>query len=320
MKNISKSLILLFSIFCLELSAQKLQPDMNHISLPDEDWDLALNLDGFEVSKNSVSADGKAREILVGQENSLLNVSVFIEEADHAGDAIACRKFYWAKAEKSPLPKQNLKLYENNGMAFVEHDTKEYQGQKVNYHSMNIYLSKGTYWIDVHISKMSYKPEDQILFDNIVNSIKIESPKTKNETELFIFASQFFYQRNYKAAAKCYEPLLTDGRESFGKDLWRAIVDNLGMSYGLSGDLQNSKRVYEDAIKVDSNYPNFYYSLACTYAEMSDLDNTLKNLDLAFQNRSNVIDGEGFPDPKEDPSFKKYLKNDSFKKLLKKYN
>jgi tetratricopeptide (TPR) repeat protein len=321
MKHLKSILTYTLIFLCLVTSGQNIKADISNLSLPNIDWSLSLDLNNFEVSENNVSPDGNARQILANQESQALTVSVFIENADHDGNSVECRTFYWSQAEKSPLPKENLTQYEKNNIAFVEFDTKEFQGNKVDFHSMNAYLSTEGYWIDIHISKIGYKPEDKVLFDQIVNTIKIEKPKKRNVSELFIFGSQYYYQNNYKSAIMLYESILETEQEqiTIDKTIWRIVVDNLGMAYGISGDLQNSKRIFDYGIKNDPEYPNFYYSLACTYAEMSDLDNTLTYLELAFQKKENVISGEELPNPKEDPSFQKYIKDEKFKKLLKKY-
>ena len=44
----------------------------------------------------------------------------------------------------------------------------------------------------------------------------------------------------------------------------------------------------------------------------------LKNLDLAFERRANVLKGEQMPDPRADSSFEKYVRDADFERLVKK--
>ena len=55
------------------------------------------------------------------------------------------------------------------------------------------------------------------------------------------------------------------------KTLWYVLIDNLGMSYGITGDLQEAKETFDYGVSKDPTYPLFYYNLACTYAEMNDV-------------------------------------------------
>jgi hypothetical protein len=49
-------------------------------------------------------------------------------------------------------------------LPIMEHDTKKYNEQIVNSHSLNAYLSKNGYWIDIHISKVGFTKKDEKVF------------------------------------------------------------------------------------------------------------------------------------------------------------
>jgi energy-coupling factor transporter ATP-binding protein EcfA2 len=100
----------------------------------------------------------------------------------------------------------------------------------------------------------------------------------------------------------------------------RAYVLETGriVKSGMSGDLANAQKTFQWAITQEPEYPMFYYNLACTYAEMDNLDQTIRNLRLAFKYKSKNLPGDRFPDPKSDSSFKKYLNNREFTRELEK--
>jgi len=130
-----------------------------------------------------------------------------------------------------------------------------------------------------------------------------------------------FYQQRYQEAIAPYERArqLDTSSKTLTEDFRRVLTDQLGMSYGMSGNLQKAKATFEDGIRQDPDYALFHYNLACAYAEMGDLDKTLLALKDALQRRDNVLKGESFPDPREDSSFQRYLLNDRFRQLLKQY-
>ncbi len=324
MKNTKLFLILLLLTVLSNVrsTAQNIEADISNISLPLIEWSLHVEFDDFEVQKNNFAPDGTSRQIMAVIKDKGFTASVFIEKAATDGDHLACREYYWEKAKQSPLAKENLNEYEIDNIAIIEHDTKEYNGQEVNYHSLNAYLSYGDYWIDIHISKIGYEKKDKDVFDKIVNSAKIDNPKKRNVSELFLFGSQAYYMRNYEIAINAYEGILETEKQKIliDKSLWYVVVDNLGMAYGISGDFENSKRILKYGLELDPKYPNFYYNLACTYAETSDIENALINLDLAYSNKKHLIKGERLTNPRHDSSFNKYSQNKEFKEFLKKYN
>jgi len=95
------------------------------------------------------------------------------------------------------------------------------------------------------------------------------------------------------------------------------LVDNLGMAYGITGDLDKAKETFEYGISKDPDYPLFYYNLACTYGEKKDMDKAIEYLKLAFDRRENMIPGERMPNPATDSSFKQFMQNEKFRAALK---
>ena len=89
------------------------------------------------------------------------------------------------------------------------------------------------------------------------------------------------------------------------------------MSYGISGDLPKAKATFEYGLSKVPKYPMFHYNLACTYAEMNDVDQTILYLQQAFQYKQNMIKGERFPNPWNDDSFQRFMKNEKFVSALK---
>lgn len=314
-------LLLLMGAFCLNVSAQDNDSYYYGISLPYNDWTLLVDLHSCRMQKNDVSPDENSRSILATNKDEGLTISTFIEKPKTVGNHIDCRKFYWEKSLKSPLPKENINLYEKSDMAFVEHDVKEFKGNRIDLHSMNIYMSVHGYWVDIHISKVGYEEKDKLLFEKIANSVKVVEPKPMIREEIFMFASSAYYNKNYQSAIKQYESVLAPdtARISIDTIIWYVTVDNLGMAYAIKGDFKNAKRVFEYGVKLEPNYPNFYYNVACIYAEMSDLDNTLKNLEIACKKKDVTLKTGKMPNPAKDPSFQKYRDDERFKALLSKY-
>lgn len=131
--------------------------------------------------------------------------------------------------------------------------------------------------------------------------------------------SEYFLRRDFEKAIVPYQKALDLEKEkrTLDKTIWKVLVDNLGMSYGISGNLDKAKETFEYGISKDPDYPMFYYNLACTYGEKDDLDKAIENLKLAFDRRENMIPGEKMPDPATDSSFQRFVNDEKFKAALK---
>jgi tetratricopeptide (TPR) repeat protein len=137
--------------------------------------------------------------------------------------------------------------------------------------------------------------------------------------ELVREGSYYYVNDDFKAAIGPYQKALDleKKKRTLDKTIWKVLVDNLGMAYGITGDLKKAKETFEYGISEDSEYPLFYYNMACTYGEMKDMEKAVEYLKLAFERRENMIPGEHMPDPATDSSFKRFMKNEKFQAALK---
>lgn len=124
-------------------------------------------------------------------------------------------------------------------------------------------------------------------------------------------ADLLYAMHRYAASGDEYARVvqLDQSQNKLGDDDRRRVLNQEGVAYALGGSLQRAKELYEAAIAKDPDYAMYYYNLACTYAEMHQLDPALKYLREAWQRRKNLLEGERFPDPRQDTSFAAY-KND----------
>ena len=148
------------------------------------------------------------------------------------------------------------------------------------------------------------------------DDLKSGDPETRKLLEQ---GSRFFLQGDFKQAIAPYQKALDreKANRTLGESLWRVMVDNLGMAYGISGDLKKAKETFEYGLSKDPKYPMFHDNMACTYAEMNDVDQTIIYLKKAFENKDSMIKGEKFPDPWTDDSFQRFMNNDKFVTALK---
>jgi len=289
------------------------------LSLPDLNWALEIKAPGFSMEDFEIASDGAAARFQAANKNTGVIMSGFLAKAPNKGDAKDCRSYYWSKAQKSPFPKTDIKMSESGEMAIVEYLVKEYMGRELNQKNLNAYMAYSDYWIDIHLSKTSFKPDDQQLFKDVLSGVRINKNYEPDSLMLFHYGNMFYRQERYTKAIPYYQRALDLQAKDkmISRTLWLVLVDQLGMSYGISGNNEKAKQIYTSAISMVPEYPMFYYNLACACAETNDLDGAIKNLALAYKYKKNMLPGETFPNPGNDSSFKKYMNNEKFKAILK---
>ena len=146
-----------------------------------------------------------------------------------------------------------------------------------------------------------------------------QSSQAAQTLELVREGSAYYIKHDFEKAIGPYQKALEFEKEkrTLDKTIWKVLVDNLGMAYGITGDLDKAKETFEYGISKDPDYPLFYYNMACTYGEMKDMDKAIEYLKLAFERQENMLPGEEMPDPATDSSFKRFMRDEKFMAVLK---
>ena len=136
-------------------------------------------------------------------------------------------------------------------------------------------------------------------------------------TNEFLQASIKFLDGDFKECIPHYVNVLKKDT-LLTKEYWYVLIDNLGMAYGITGNLKSAELTFKYGLSKDQTYPLFYYNLACVYAEKNDMNICIDYLISAFRYRENMRGGEVFPDPLTDDSFQKFMKNNKFTSTIEK--
>ena len=137
--------------------------------------------------------------------------------------------------------------------------------------------------------------------------------------QLLSRGNALYQQSKYAEAIPLFQEAfeLEKAEPQLDRTLWRGLIDSLGIAYGMTGHLKKAKATFEQGIQADPTYPMFHYNLACTFAEMNDLDHAMQSLTTAFRHRKNQNPGEEkMPDPRQKLSFQRFMKNDTFRNLV----
>jgi tetratricopeptide (TPR) repeat protein len=296
--------------------------------LPGKNWALELDGTEFTAKSNEIQADGR-RYFLAENAKTRVIVSVYLETAKAPARASECKHSLEEKEKRnSSLAADGLKgvNYRQNGeMQILEFTLPEADGVPTNQKNTFGCLIKDDVFVDVHISKVFFKAADQPLFDALLRSFHFvpweatdATVPTGNSLKLFQEGSRYFLAHQYREAIPPYRKAfeIEKNTPTLDKNLWRVLIDNLGVAYGITHDLTSAREALTYGVSKDPDYPLFYYNLACVAAEKGDLPDTENYLKLAFERRENRIPGEIFPDARVDDSFQKLLLQKEFRQFL----
>jgi tetratricopeptide (TPR) repeat protein len=287
--------------------------------LPDRKGALELLLPGFQIQNGGLRPDGKQFKINAKNPNGIF-LTAFVEIAPHSGTNAQVRDDWWSGLKKSSkLKMEGQALSDSGGTAIAEYVIHEAQGIQVDQKNLHAYFGGEEIWAEVHISKVKFQPDDQKLFADVLANVKMLPNYVLDSQDEFIAGSIFFDNQDFRRAALHYQNALDLEKEkpAFNQTLTRVLIDQLGMSYGISKDLDKSKAVFEYGISKDPEYPLYYYNIACGYGEQKDKTNALVFLKEAFERKANVVKGEKMPDPLTDDSFRSFVSDAAFVNAVK---
>lgn len=298
------------------------------ISIPGVPGILQIDV-GATTFQTAVTRDGREVQLRAFDRPDHLGISAFLQRVTFPASPEKCRDEWWPATKKSaPMKRDDLdESLVTDGIARVEYIVPEYRGNKIHQKTIHAYLGSGNLCAEVHLSKAGFEPNDQKLFEQILSSVKLlpdqspsgvpgQSPALPADDTMRYLSegSRSYLQRDYSSAARSYQKALNleKQKRTLPRDTFRVLVDNLGMSYGISGKLQQAKETFEYGLAQDFEYPMFHYNLACTYGEMKSMPQAIEELRLAYKYKVNIIAGETLPDPIQDDSFRYFVKDDSF--------
>jgi len=317
------------------------------VTWPEKGLGLSIDLTGFKKDLDLVKPDGR-RYLMASHPKTGLNVSVTLELVPTQASAQGCID-QLKLIQKGPLATrgQDIKLDTAGKLPTLEYILHKFEGVLVDQKNMYTCLAQQDVYADIHLSKAQYTTADAPFFQTILKSVRLQSgpsevkqrqtktqpepqiqpqiqipvqpPAPPNSRELLDIGNALYRQRNYAQAIPPYQKAfeLEKVEPQLDRNLWRVLIDNLGMAYGMTGHLKEARSTFEQGIQADPTYPMFHYNLAGTFAGMNDLDHAMHSLATAFRYRKNQNPGEkGMPDPRQDSSFQRFMRNETFRTLV----
>jgi tetratricopeptide (TPR) repeat protein len=199
------------------------------------------------------------------------------------------------------------------------------------------YLIKDDRWIVISLGAESLRADDEKAFYSLLDSVSlVDTSSPQSSFDYYSKGRSLFLAKDYSKAGRALEAALRLEQQNrrLGVAQWRDMVEMMAHVWGAAGDLARAKEVLDYGVGSDPAYPMFHWWLARYYAVNGDLDNTIASLQRAFSRKEELpappavllagpvavgsIDmAGGIPDPMFDPVFKRFQKDERFRKAVK---
>jgi hypothetical protein len=334
MKNFT--VVVLALILCAGVASarapQKQTGDTLRVALPGESWALTFDLPGFKVTQNGVQPNGRAY-LMAENASALMGLSVYLEKTAGKATVDDCKRTQKERiTQKVPYKREKIDTSESGDAQIVEYTVPDAAGVKIEQRSLFACIAKDDVYIDIHVSKAMFKPDEEALLhstfgiarfvdqgaSNSKQGVAGTEPARRSSAQLFAEGSGYYLKQDFAAAICPHQKALDMEKESrqLSTDYWRVLIDNLGMAYGITGDLDHSEQTLNYGLSQDATYPMFYYNLACVAAGRNDMAKTMDLLRKAYSYKANVIKNETMPDPRKDDSFQLFMRNQQFQDFV----
>jgi tetratricopeptide (TPR) repeat protein len=336
-------------------AAKPKDSDTVSLSRVENDWYILFTVPNFRFIKTRLSPDGEVSNWQFTNKKNEITMDISFEKAPRKGNSANCRDYYAAKLkEEDYVDKETIKYFKKNQFECCEYFFQNEYNPRY-YKGFILCLSLDDSWVNISFTKTNFQPADTMWFDEIVKGITIVTNYKYAIHECALTAANFFFSENYSMAKRYYERALSVDKikHRLEKESLISLIDNLGICYAITGDIDTALAMLEYGKNMFPTYPRFYYSIAYCYVEKSDMEHALENLLLAAKykknafpypmpedfNRDNIdllkdaarfnlpggtmvnlLKYIGFtPNTMVDKSFKKYMNDDKFRKAMEEY-
>lgn len=177
---IKKLSVVIAALLCCQaiVSAESPQEKRLSFTYPQVPWMLTLPADNFQIARKQMKQDGNRAYFHLVDDKQDLNISMFIEPATKCKDSKSCSEMVWKAGNPTWVNLQNVVHSQIGEVSIFEFLIPSYQGMPIRQQNMYAQFVVDGFWVDLHISKVLYDPEERKLFERIIKSVKFE-PKQK---------------------------------------------------------------------------------------------------------------------------------------------
>lgn len=164
------------------VTSKTLDEQRIRFTVPGAPWTLTLLKGDLVVELQQIKPDGRYGYFYVNDEKQNLSISFNIEPVKDCQDSKACRDMVWKLGNPYWEKPQQVVQAEIGDVSYFEFFMPSFRGMPVKQQNMYAEFVKDGFWVDMHISKVLYKPEEHELFERVIKSVRFE-PKNVNSRQ-----------------------------------------------------------------------------------------------------------------------------------------
>jgi hypothetical protein len=161
------------------LAAGSVQDKRLEFTVPGAPWIMTLPARDFELAEQKLKPDGSGAYFYLSSEQSHLLVSFFIEPVSQCKNSKACRDMVRKAGNPSWEKPQNFISSEIGDVSYFEFLVPSFRGQPIRQQNLYAEFVVDGFWVELHISKVLYRPDEHELFEQLVKAIKFEPKQDK---------------------------------------------------------------------------------------------------------------------------------------------
>jgi len=170
------ALVLFYSV----ASAATFQEKRLEFTLAEAPWTLTLLADNFKLTEKKMRDDGLGAYFYLTDEKQDINLSMFIEPVKDCTDSKSCRDMIWKLGNSEWVNPKNVVQSQIGEISTLELMVPKFRGMEIRQQNVYAEFVVDGFWVDMHLSKVLYKPEDHQQFERIIKAVKFE-PKVKTK-------------------------------------------------------------------------------------------------------------------------------------------
>ena len=147
------------------------------ITLANESWVLVFDAKDFAVKINEIQPDGRAY-LLAENQKTNVTLSVTLEKVSGSASEADCDETQKQRlSQKADYKREMVVTKKSAGMTILEYTIPELQGLPVQQRNLFACMPKDDVYVDIHLSKVTFKSQDEKLFTDVLDSAHfIEKP------------------------------------------------------------------------------------------------------------------------------------------------
>lgn len=250
-----------------------------------------------------------------------VSISALLRQVTFPATAESCRNEFWPKLKQAISDRiADVQQSLDGGFARVAYTLNGVDGGPA--HHLLAYLGDRDLCSEIHLSKAGFTPADQNTFEQVLASVRLlpdesglqAAGQPQSSSSFVAQGDEARAQSNYAAAAHFYQRAfdLEKANKTFENDMFLDLISRLAFSYRMNGELNKAKDTLDYGLSQSATYPIFHYDLACTYAQMGKVDESIGQLRQAFQYSAKVAPTQIPANPEEDSCFSKIANDPRF--------